>query len=57
MHKRESGRWALTATWANEEEAQEVNEWIQENFGSDTAAVKYCIRQQMQRDMVGEDNE
>jgi hypothetical protein len=50
MHKRDTGQHVLTATITDDEKAADIQQWIDDNFGSDTAAVLYAINQQMERD-------
>ena len=59
MHQRKNGQHVITATISDDEKAAQIQQWIDDNFGNDTAAVMYAINQQMQRDIANEglDNE
>ena len=58
MHQRKTGQYVLTATTSDDEKAEQIREWIQENFdGNDSAAVWYALNQQLQRDLINEEDD
>jgi len=58
MHKRKTGQHVLTATTTDDEKAQQIRDWIDENFdGNDSAAVWYALNQQLQREIINEEHE